>query len=117
MTKSLSTPKTNKPWARSWQEVLEALDVSAESGLDTAEMNQRRKQYGSNRLRHAQSRRAWLILADQFKSLIVMLLVVAAALSFAFGEWVDGIAIMVVIAINTAIPNRLRLSRRRVKHE
>jgi Ca2+-transporting ATPase len=103
MTKSLSTPGTNRPWSRSWQEVLEALDVSAESGLAAAEINRRRKQYGPNRLRHAESRSAWLILADQFKSLIVMLLVAAAALSFAFGEWVDGIAIVVVITINAAI--------------
>jgi Ca2+-transporting ATPase len=103
MTKSLSTPRTNRPWTRSWQEILKILDVSSESGLAAAEINRRRTQYGPNRLRHAESRSAWLILTDQFKSLIVMLLVVAAALSFAFAAWVDGIAIVVVITLNAAI--------------
>jgi Ca2+-transporting ATPase len=42
-------------------------------------------------------------LANQFKSLIILLLAIAAALSFAFGEWIEGIAIAVVIFINGAI--------------
>ena len=98
---TISIPR--QPWANSWEETLEALEVSAKSGLTKAEVNRRRREYGSNRLRQAKSKSAWLILADQFKSLIVALLAGGALFSFIFGEWVDGIAIVAVILINAAI--------------
>lgn len=104
MTNSLSTPARNsRPWNRSWKDVLQALDVSTEQGLDASEVKSRRKTYGPNRLRGTKSRRAWAILADQFKSLIVVLLGVAALLSLAFGEWVESVAITVALLINTII--------------
>jgi len=93
----------NKPWAVPWREVLEALHVSGDDGLGSSEVQKRRRAYGPNRLRGAESKNAWRILVEQFKSLIVLLLAVAAGLSFAFGEWVEGVAVAVVIAINTAI--------------
>lgn len=93
----------NKPWAVPWREVLEALDVSADEGLGSSEVKKRRREYGHNRLRGAESKSAWRILVEQFKSLIVLLLAMAAALSLAFGEWVEGVAVAVVIVINTAI--------------
>lgn len=93
----------SNPWANSWRETLKTLEVSADSGLTEAEANRRRKKYGSNRLRQAKSKSAWLTLVDQFKSLIVALLAVGAVFSFIFGEWVDGMAIVVVISINAAI--------------
>jgi Ca2+-transporting ATPase len=93
----------NKPWAVPWRKVLEALDASAEEGLGSSEVKKRRKEYGHNRLRGAESKSAWGILVEQFKSLIVLLLAVAAALSFAFGEWVEGVAVAIVIVINAAI--------------
>jgi Ca2+-transporting ATPase len=96
-----SLPET--PWARPWQEILEALSVTESEGLDNQEAKKRRKQYGHNRLRSAESKSAWAILADQFKSLLVALLAVAAVLSIAFGEWVEGAAILAVILINAAI--------------
>ncbi|MGD8752896.1 MAG: cation-transporting P-type ATPase, partial [Anaerolineales bacterium] len=48
-------------------------------------------------------RSAWSIFIEQFKSLVVLLLVAAAALSFAFGEIVDGVAIVIVVLINALI--------------
>lgn len=89
-------------WARDAESVLEALE-STTDGLTTADVESRRRQYGANRLRKAQSRSAWSILIAQFESLIVLLLFAAAGLSFILGEWVDGIAIIAVILINAAI--------------
>ena len=91
------------PWARPAEEILEALHVSAEEGLKREEVKRRRERYGLNRLRNIERRSAWQILIEQFKSVIVALLVAAAALSFAFGEVVEGAAIGVVILINAAI--------------
>ncbi len=98
---TLSIP--SKPWASPWEATLETLEVSPESGLTSAEVKRRRKEYGPNRLRQPKRKSAWLILVDQFRSLIVLLLVAAAAVSFAFGEWADGGAILAVVLVNAAI--------------
>ncbi len=103
MKESRSTQQINEPWTRSQQEALEALAVSSKQGLDTTDIKARRKQYGPNRLRSTQTKSAWHILIEQFRSLIVLLLVVAATLSFTFGEWVEGAAIAAVIVVNALI--------------
>jgi hypothetical protein len=91
-----------RPWARSGQEVLRTLDVSADSGLSSEEVRKRRKRCGPNRLCESETVSAWQILLEQFKSIIVLLLVAAAALSFAFSKWVEGVAVLVMIAIDAA---------------
>ena len=95
--------EVRSPWARSVEEVVDALDVSVEEGLDPEEIEQRRQQYGRNRLRSAERRSALDILVEQFKSIIIALLAAAAIVSFAFGEVVEALAIGVVILINAAI--------------
>ncbi len=92
-----------KPFAHPWKNVLEDLNVSADQGLSTAEVKRKLKQYGPNRLREAKRKSTWLILFNQFKSLIILLLAVAAVLAFVFKDWIEGVAIVVVIGINTAI--------------
>jgi Ca2+-transporting ATPase len=92
-----------KPWIHPVDEVVEGLNVSVDEGLDPEEVRRRRRRYGRNRLRSAETRSAWDILVEQFKSVIVALLASAAVISFAFGEVVEGIAIGVVILINAAI--------------
>ncbi|MEF8817479.1 MAG: cation-transporting P-type ATPase, partial [Salinibacter sp.] len=58
---------------------------------------------GPNRLREIEHRSVLEILWEQFKSLVVLLLVVAMGVSFLFGQTVEGLAIAAVLAINTAI--------------
>jgi len=101
MTDSLQ--QINQPWARSRQEILEAMSVSREQGLDASEVQRRRKRHGSNRLRRAEQKGGWRILVEQFQSPIVLLLAVAAAFSFLFGDWVEGLAIVAALLINTGI--------------
>jgi len=92
-----------KVWALPWEEVTRALDVSSEDGLDSAEIKKRIKLYGPNRLREVEAQSAWSILFNQIKNLIVVFLLAASGLSFAFGEIVEGVAIAAVIVINTVI--------------
>lgn len=87
---------------RTTDELLNETDSQME-GLSTEEAERRLKKYGDNRLQESERRRTWQILIAQLKSVIVGLLVVAAAVSFGFGQVVEGIAITVVIIINTAI--------------
>ncbi len=92
-----------KAWTRSAEDIIKELDVSAETGLSEAEAEKRRGEYGSNVLRETETKSVWEILINQFKSLIVVLLIGAGGLSFSFGDVVEGIAVVVVILINAAI--------------
>lgn len=83
--------------------------VVAEQGVDPAkgliagEVATRLERHGPNKLTE-EKKRGWpLILLGQFKSPIVLLLVIAAGLSFAFKEWLDGFAIIAVLLINGVI--------------
>jgi Ca2+-transporting ATPase len=98
----MKSPPT-MPWARPWQDIVSELGVSFHSGLDSAETQKRRQQFGPNRLREIKPVSGWAVLTDQFKNLIVLFLLAAMALSFAFGEHVEGVAILAVIIINTLI--------------
>jgi P-type Ca2+ transporter type 2C len=90
-------------WSSSAQEILETMGVSRAHGLTESEVKHQREKFGFNRLRKAKRKSTWRILFEQFKSLIVVLLAVGALVSVAFGEYVDGLAIVVVILLNAAI--------------
>ena len=51
----------------------------------------------------AKQRSVWLILFDQFKSVVILVLAAAAGLAFGFQRLSEGFAIVAVIAVNTAI--------------
>lgn len=91
------------PHAQSAEAVLDQLDVSPEAGLSQDEAERRLAHFGPNRLQQVGRRSVWQLLYEQFKSVVILLLVAAAAGSFAFGEIAQGIAIVVAILINTAI--------------
>jgi Ca2+-transporting ATPase len=93
----------SKPWSLSGEQVLERLHVDSSLGLSEEEAEARLDIHGPN---HLQTRagRAWpSVLFAQFKSFLVLLLALAAALGFTFQNWVEGSAICVVILINAAI--------------
>jgi P-type Ca2+ transporter type 2C len=93
----------DQPWTREWREIAEQLSVDPEQGLSKSEAQKRLEKYGPNRLREAERKSTWQIFIEQFKSLIMGLLAAAAVLSFAFGEIVEGGAIVIVILINAVI--------------
>jgi len=84
-------------------EAARRLQTDSTRGLTDAEAAQRLAQHGPNTLAHAPGRTALAMLADQFKSLIVALLIAATAVAFAMGENIEAIAILVVIVPNGAI--------------
>jgi Ca2+-transporting ATPase len=95
--------QVSAPWAQPAGDVLATLGVDPAVGLQAAEVGRRQQRFGPNRLREHVPRSVMSILAAQFRSLIVALLVVAAAIGFSFGETLAGWAVVVVIVLNTAI--------------
>ncbi len=92
-----------RPWAAPGDAVAAALGVDAAQGLTETEAARRRARYGPNALQRHRRRSAVGILLDQFKSLIIGLLVVAAAVAFVAGEVLEGWAVTAVLLVNAAI--------------
>ena len=90
-------------WARPPAEVIERQDTDPAAGLSVEEAARRRAAVGANELREHEQLSVWVILANQFKSLIIGLLVAAALVAFLVGDVLEGWAVGVVIIINTAI--------------
>jgi Ca2+-transporting ATPase len=88
---------------QSIEEVLASLCVDVKQGLTSAQVEQGQQTYGLNQLQKVKGRTPWQIFVDQFKSPIIGLLGIAAVLSFAFREWIEGIAILIAIALNAGI--------------
>ncbi|MBI5570855.1 MAG: cation-transporting P-type ATPase [Desulfomonile tiedjei] len=83
--------------------VLASLDSSLENGLSTEAAQKNRKKYGLNIVPEPSPRSKLGMLIDQFRSLPVVLLSVAAALSVATGGAADAMVIMAVVGINAVI--------------
>ncbi len=84
-------------------DVLAALGVSVQSGLSTADAAARLRRHGPNLLARRRPVSTLGILAHQFTSPVVVLLAIAAAVSLAYGEIIEAIAIGVVLIVNAAI--------------
>lgn len=83
--------------------VIEALQVAPALGLTAADANRRRQQHGANVLQTIRARPPWRILIDQFASLVIGLLAVAAAVAWATGDVLEAVAITVVLIINAGV--------------
>ena len=101
--------------ALSAEDVLRRLESRPE-GLTQAEAAARLDEVGPNVLPSAPPRSAWRILLDQLRSVIVLLLVGAAAVSLLAGDVVDATAIAAVLVINAAIGFTTELRARRAMH-
>jgi Ca2+-transporting ATPase len=91
------------PHALPAAEVAAALDVIPGVGLADAEVRARRAVFGRNALDLQPPKSAAVILWHQLRSSVVALLATAAALSAAFADWKEAIAILVVLGLNTAL--------------
>lgn len=91
------------PHAEAPGQVLVALGVDPQSGLSANEAAQRLTRHGPNTLRQRARASVVALLASQFNSPVVYLLMAASALALALGEVVEFIAIAIVLVINAAI--------------
>ncbi|NTV12227.1 MAG: metal-transporting ATPase, partial [Zoogloea sp.] len=99
---ALSAPET--AWhALATEEVIRRLDSNPVAGLATEAAQQRLVVHGPNRLAEKPPRPAWLKFLDQFRNVLVLILVGAAVLAGAIGDLKDAIVITVVVLLNAAL--------------
>lgn len=85
------------------EDVLHQLDVNSTQGLSQEEVRKRQQQYGPNELQEETTPSPYHILVNQFKSIVILILITAAALAFITARWPEGLALIAVTLINTAI--------------
>ncbi|MEA5515140.1 cation-translocating P-type ATPase [Nodularia sp. UHCC 0506] len=100
----------------SWEidKALDLLDSNADSGLTSQDVQQRLQKYGENELEENDGRSSWEILLDQFKNIMLLMLIAVAVISgfldfiawqageFQAGEvpFKDTVAIMAIVILN-----------------
>jgi len=83
---------------------LDRLGVTGDRGLEASEAAQRLEEQGPNELLDRGAKSALRIFAEQFASLMILLLIAAAAVSgFLLREWEDALVILVIVILNALL--------------
>ena len=77
--------------------VLKELQVDPRQGLAPTEASDRLGQYGPNELVHDEKASPWVLFFNQFKNILIVILIVATLLSAVVGEYVDAVIVLVII--------------------
>ncbi len=84
-------------------EALSQAGTPSRSGLSGDDAGRRLAEQGPNELVDSGAKSPWRILAEQFTSLLIVILVVAAIASAALGDYEDAIAIVAIIILNAVL--------------
>lgn len=97
------------PYSQKIEELLSSLNTNEKSGLTSAEVLERQKKYGDNKLREKKKKTMMQRFLDQFKDAMILILIAAAIVSFVLvcveQDW-SGLfepALIVLIVILNAI--------------
>jgi Ca2+-transporting ATPase len=108
-------PRIGLDWAppdgagpRAWHaleigQVASLLGADLEQGLPATEAGRRLALVGPNHVGQAREQPLWRLALDQFRSLVVLLLLAAAVLAWLLGERREGLAILAALLLNAAI--------------
>ena len=85
------------------QSLTEILETSINQGISSKEAAKRLLLYKRNEIFKKEKRSKWKIFINQFSDPIIYILAIATTIAFLFHDWLEGIAILIVIVITTAI--------------
>ena len=85
------------------EQAAEELATDPGLGLSTAEVQSRLLENGPNELVERGVKEPWRILLDQFKEPMVIILIIAAIVSAALGEWIDVVVILAIVVLNAIL--------------
>ncbi|MDA2972653.1 MAG: HAD-IC family P-type ATPase [Actinomycetota bacterium] len=104
MTISVENRSIALPHTASVDDVVASLSTDVMTGLSSGEVAERLTTYGPNRLAESKRRPAFLRFLDQFRDLLIMILLVAAVVSFAVsGELKTPMVVLIVVFANALI--------------
>ena len=85
------------------EEVIRQMSTDVARGLEDAEVAARAREYGSNELVETGPKNPWRIVWEQLTAVMVLILLAAALVSGAIGDFEDAIVILVVVVLFTAL--------------
>ena len=91
------------PHARPAADVVRALGSDADRGLTSEAAALALLTHGPNRIDQAPPRASWRRFLDQFRSLVIWILIAAAGISFAVSELADALAIVAIVLLNALL--------------
>ena len=89
--------------AKPLHDVVAAFQAHLELGLSESEARERLQKLGPNELTEKPRPGFLALLWDQFNNYLVIILIIAALIALALGEWVDSIAIMCIVVLNAIV--------------
>jgi P-type Ca2+ transporter type 2C len=84
-------------------EVLNELSTESSTGLASDEARRRLEQYGPNELVERGMKSPWRIIWEQLTGVLIVILILAALVSFFLGEAVDAIVILIIVVMNAIL--------------
>ena len=107
MTMGADVPKP-QPWRIDAEAVGVAFETSMIAGLDDEVAAARLVEIGANELVETRKRPSWKLLADQFASPMILVLIAAAVVTAAIGHFKDTAIILAIVLADHAIIHPLR---------
>ncbi|MCE5196695.1 MAG: magnesium-translocating P-type ATPase [Negativicutes bacterium] len=98
----MEAEKKIKYWSLSPDAVLQELQ-SSRAGLSREEAARRLKQNGANAIQAQKKNVPLRLFLNQFKSLIILIMLIATAISAATGDWLDSIIILVIVLASAVL--------------
>jgi Mg2+-importing ATPase len=101
---SLSSSAVEGPayWSRPTDQLLQELSSSS-NGLTQSQAESTLKRLGPNALAASTSTSTWGLLLNQFKSPLVLILIVASVISMFAAEWVDAGVVLAIVLGSTLL--------------
>ncbi|UKJ06702.1 cation-translocating P-type ATPase [Solitalea lacus] len=90
-------------YSKSVQELVSDFQTSVETGLTEQESINRLNKYGANLIQKTSHRSGFQVFLEQFKNLLVILLIFAAALSFFLQSYRDGVILLLIVFFNALV--------------
>ncbi len=108
LNEKLNTPDQQPEVSVVWhslspEEVLTRLETHPERGLTSKEAEARIARYGRNELAERAKATFIQLVIDQLNNFVVILLVVASAVSALLGDWVEAGAILLIVVLNAVL--------------
>jgi len=90
-------------WHLSVEQISRELGTDPKGGLSAAAAAEKLRSHGPNELQEKKGRGPLAIFFDQFKSLMIGVLIAAALISGFLKEWVDAVAILAIVFLNAVL--------------
>ena len=95
--------QTNQYYLKSMEEIEQELNTSISRGLDSTRAEQLLEKIGLNQLKEGKKRTVWHMLSDQFKDILIIILLASAAVAVLLGEVTDAVVIGIIVFLNAIL--------------